>query len=374
MYTSSYPGLTASNFLPARGGVMPFPLGAPRQYRYYRARNALYQLFRDRPGRVLVPDYHHGNEVKAIRAAGAEIAFYRIDRGLLPDLDQLRTLLAGGASAVLAIHYLGFAQPIRELVALAREHGAWLVEDCALALFADTADGAPLGSFGEASVFCLYKTLPVPNGAILVDNHADLTLAEAERDCGAFSLGGRVAELLVDGLRASHPAAGRAAAAAKAVTGRLLTGLGVPRYPTGESGFDVAAVDLRMSLLSSYLASQIDHVAIRSRRRANFLRLRDQLAGRVRLLGEALPDGACPLFFPILVPDKAAAARALVARGVAAVEFWNDGDPAAQRAGSDAEFLRRHLLELPIHQGLDAEHVDFVARQVLATAGEHGTW
>ena len=31
-------------------------------------------------------------------------------------------------------------------------------------------DGEPLGSFGDWSIFCLYKTLPVPNGALLVQN------------------------------------------------------------------------------------------------------------------------------------------------------------------------------------------------------------
>jgi len=270
----------------------------------------------------------------------------------------------------MAIHYLGLAQPVHEIAALAREHGALFVEDCALALLGTTEDGRPLGSFGDASVFCLYKTLPVPNGAILVDNGlGGAALPDGDKACGAFSLGGRVAELFTDGLRVHHEGLGRRAAALKAATGRLLTGLGVHRHPTGESGFDLGAVDLRMSPLSSYLLDRFDYAEIRRRRRANFFRLRDRLAGRVSLLVDDLPAGACPLFFPILVADKAAVARALVARGVAAVEFWNEGDPEARRAGSDAELLRRQVLELPIHQDLDEEHVDFVADEVLAEIG-----
>ncbi len=369
MYASTFPGLTPSALVATRAAALPFPLNAPRQQHYYRARNALYQLFRARPaGRVLVPDYHHGNEVRAIRAAGAEVVFYRIDRHLRPDLDELRHQLRAGASALVAIHYLGLAQPGRELAALAREHGALFVEDCALSLLSDTEDGAPLGSLGDASVFCLYKTLPVPNGAVLVDSGlGDAAVPRSERACGAFSLGGRVAELLVDGLRARHDGAGRRAAQLKARVGGLLTGLGVRREPTGESGFDVDAVDLRMSRLSSFLLGRFDYAEIRRRRRANFLALRDRLAGRASLLLDELPPGACPLFFPILVQDKRAAAEALNARGVAAVEFWNEGDPAAR--GFDAMFLRRHVLELPVHQDLDAEHVEFVASQVLDVIG-----
>jgi dTDP-4-amino-4,6-dideoxygalactose transaminase len=32
--------------------------------------------------------------------------------------------------------------------------------------------------------------------------------------------------------------------------------------------------------------------------------------------------------------------------------------------GPDAQFLRRHVLELPIHQDLTARHVDHIATQV----------
>ena len=32
--------------------------------------------------------------------------------------------------------------------------------------------------------------------------------------------------------------------------------------------------------------------------------------------------------------------------------------------GADAQFLRRHVLELPIHQDLTPRHIDHMARQV----------
>ena len=45
----------------------------------------------------------------------------------------------------------------------------------------------------------------------------------------------------------------------------------------------------------------------------------------------SLPDGVCPLFFPIVVGDKAAAARALQQRGVDALEFWNESIAVGRR-------------------------------------------
>ena len=80
-----------------------------------------------------------------------------------------------------------------------------------------------------------------------------------------------------------------------------------------------------------------------------------------------VPDGVCPLFFPVIVPDKHAAAELLRARGVDALEFWNDSaEPGGHEMGPDAQFLRRHVLELPIHQDLTLRHVDHIARQVHA--------
>ena len=52
---------------------------------------------------------------------------------------------------------------------LAEQHGLPLIEDCALSLL--SADGdTPLGTTGDVAIFCLYKTLPVPNGGAMVVN------------------------------------------------------------------------------------------------------------------------------------------------------------------------------------------------------------
>ena len=108
----------------------------------------------------------------------------------------------------------------------------------------------------------------------------------------------------------------------------------------------------------------LDYEYIRERRRRNFLLLRDMLQGRVRMLREDLEEGVCPLFFPILVKDKHAAAQSLWQENIGAVEFWNDrqDNPAI---GPDARYLRAHVLELPIHQDVTTAQVEYTAQQVL---------
>ena len=353
-------------------GDMPFPLNAPQRQYFYRARNAIYHVFRalgfENGDTVLMPDYHNTNEVAAVRATGATVRFYRIGRNLEPDLEDLgRMVKSTNARALFAIHYFGWPQPVKELLALCEAHGMFLFEDCALALLSETL-GRPLGSFGQYATYCLYKTLPVPNGGVLVQNGPGLpSLDRLELEpCGAPTLLGRTLELLLERLRDSSYLAGQVAFAAKRALGRALRALRVDRVPFGDIGFDRSRVNVAMSPITFRLLDSFDYDAIRQRRRENFLLLRERLDGGATLFPREVQGGMCPTIFPMLVPDKAAAARALRQRGIAAMEFWNFGDPEARgKEFADAQFLHDHVLELPIHQDITPPQVEYMAEQVL---------
>src|SRR5829696_8995461 len=179
MYVPTFQGLSAIDLLkPASKPAACFPFNAPR-LSFYRARNAIYHLFRELQAltpslTVLVPDYNSGNEVLALQAAGATVHFYRIGRDMQPDIEDVERLCKRHDPDVLyVIHYLGWPQPLSALAALCQQRSMLLVEDCALSLLSEP-DGQPLGSTGDWSIFCLYKTLPVPNGALLVQNTVPL--------------------------------------------------------------------------------------------------------------------------------------------------------------------------------------------------------
>ena len=76
MYVPAWQGLTLRHFTsPGRETPVPFPLGQSG-HGFHTARSAIYQLFKmlvaSGRTRVLAPDYHMGNELRAIRAAGAQ--------------------------------------------------------------------------------------------------------------------------------------------------------------------------------------------------------------------------------------------------------------------------------------------------------------
>jgi dTDP-4-amino-4,6-dideoxygalactose transaminase len=369
MYVPTFQGLSPLDFLRRASPPDVYPFNAPHALRFFRARNAIYYLFRAltqaHPNlTVLAPDYNSGNEVAAIDAAGARLQYYTVDRHAQLDPDDIERLCELHRPDVLyVVHYQGWPQPMRPLVDLCRRRGMLLVEDCALALLS-ASEGQPLGTFGDWSVFCLYKTLPVPNGAVLVQNTRPLPSLEqlALRRPGVASALGRTSELLVQQFRGRWNEAGAALQRLKSRAGRAAGGLDIERPRVGDIGFDTAGVDLAPSGVTEWLLSRLDFDDIRRRRVENCRSLMAALEGAVTPLWPDLPEGVCPLFYPILVADKQAAANAFRQYGIEPLEIWNHGVPAFDaHASENARLLRAHVLGLPVHQDLTDKHVAYMA-------------
>ena len=369
-FVPALPTLWPSMLSPlARAEAAPFPLGAPRTTLYYLGRNAVFHGARllGLSGReVLVPAYHHGVEVGALAAAGAIPRFVRVDSRMRLDLDDAERRIGPRTRALYVIHYAGFPQPMDDVLDLARRRSLVVVEDCALSLLAAEGD-RPLGSTGDAAVFCFYKALPVPNGGALVLNGPAAEGAPEPPDPApllstlSHAAGSLVANLA---LRAGEPgeavrsAVRRAYAVARGVSG-------LRPVSTGTSTFDLAFVQLGMSPLATAVARRLDPAAVVAARRRNYFLLLGRLRDRVPPVFGELPAGASPLFYPLAVDDKAVVAARLAARRVEVVDFWREGHPLCPSGEfPEAEALRRRVLELPVHQDLGPEDMAQVARAV----------
>ena len=376
-YVPPWPTLSPRLLFHPRTEDPPFPWSAVSEHGF-QGRGLIYRLLCSRgigPGDVVAaPEYHHGNEIRAIRATGATVRFYPVGVDLVPDRNALAAVLAERPRALLVIHYNGWPQHLDEILPVCRANGTILIEDCALALLSEP-HGRPLGSRGDYAIFCLYKTLPLPDGAMLVTNdpHRHPLPPKASRSCGFTTLAGRCLELATDQLRSRAPRAGSLVARLKRGVGRGMSACGIDRHPVGDMGFDTSRALFDASSLSRLLAARCDFAAIRSRRRANYERLADALAGRASYLDRELAPGTCPLFFPLLVADKPKAAAFFRARGIEATELWNEGaDGAAATESDGCAFLRRHVLELPIHQDVSDAQIRYTAAQVLALSSQEG--
>lgn len=347
--------------------LQPFPLSAPRARRYYFARNAIWQglrMLRLEPnGAVLMPSYHHGVEVAAVRAAGFEVDFYRVDEGMRADAEDLLKRISSRTRAIYLTQYFGVPQPIEEIRSAADAVGVPLIEDCAMAMFGDDR-GQPVGSRGDLAIFCLYKTLPVPDGGLLVVNRPDFPLPDEPLPPRSFSPVIQFARLLFDRTAMRHGRLGRWIRAMGYGLGHHgVAALGLAKTPVGTTRFDSRLVDWGISPLSAMVLKRVDARAVARLRWRNFCALADALASVVRLPIRRLPDGACPVYFPILVRDKARFRAALRLRGIESVDFWSVGvEPPGVFAA--VEQLRREVVCVPVHQDLEPPHVDALIRAV----------
>lgn len=334
----------------------------------YLARNAVWRVARLLDlvgGEVIVPAYHHGVEIAALLHAGVAVSFARVDGAARLDLEDVEARIGPRTRALYLIHYAGFPQDTDAAVGLVRRHGLKLIEDCALALF--SRDGArPLGSAGDAAVFCFYKTLPVAHGGALVVKSPLVAFAPGEPPVApalAATLSHAVGSMLVTGERTLGAAGARLRGLAR-TTAR--GGRAWARHldvAVGTQGLDPAALGLGMSALMRWVVDRTDAEAVVRARRANWLALHAQLGRPERAVWNRLPDGVCPLFYGVRVDDKARALARLAGDGIQAIDFWNRGHESLDAAAyPEARELRRSVVELPCHQDLGPEEVLRVAQ------------
>jgi len=332
-----------------RPSTFPFPLGEPGCLLFARARHALWHGARalglGAGDEVLAPAYHHGSEIEALLRAGLTCRFYGGDGSLAPDEAELEALLTPAVRALHLTHYLGFPQDAARWRAWCDARGLLLFEDAAQAWLA-RREGAPVGSHGDLSVFCLYKTFGLPDGAALLVR-APVRYPSGRRRLGLVAL----AQLHVAWL------AGRSAAVATLVQplrrGRAYDpvadmALGDPETPPARS---------TTALLGRAAACGAD-----VRRRANYAWLLDALDGSVPQPFRHLPAGASPFAFPLLTDDAATVLEHLRRAGVDTHLLWGAWHPAAPCDAFPAVGdLRRRVVSLPVHQELTSRDLERIA-------------
>jgi len=360
----------------------PFPFDSDRVSFWFKGRVAIWQGIQRLPlvpgDRVLVPAYACGSEIQPLLEAGCELLFYRVGPRLDPDLEDLERLCETPCRALWVTHYFGFAQPLQALLDFARKHNLLLVEDTTHGLFSETSDGRPLGSLGDMSVFSIGKTLAVPNGAVLYLKAPHVaTGPSAARNPSFYSLLGWGRSTIESEFRLRFPAAGAwmkkrltdpvAGAVKRRVKGSSASAPGrsggVPR------GMSILPAwrNWSASPLSRFLASRVDHRWIVARRRENYRALLEGLAASpaARPLLGPLPDGCCPLIFPLRVADPQGLIAHLRQHDIVSEHFWSMIHPALPL--SDFPFeqdLKHHVVTLPIHQGIRLEAAQRMAHFV----------
>jgi dTDP-4-amino-4,6-dideoxygalactose transaminase len=336
---------------------LPFPLAQPGCRLYARARHGLWrgarQLGLGAGDEVLAPAFHHGSEIEALLKTGAHVRFYDCDELLRPEPDGLQSLMGPRVRALHLVHYLGFPQDSRRWRRWCDERGLLLFEDCAQSWLARAAN-APVGSFGQLAIFCLYKMAGLGQpGAMVCD--APPPPVRGRKPAGVGDVAAAHASWAMQRLDLRRVAGQRTHA---------------PFVPDSRSEFDLGDPESGPARAPTFLARRLGREEVAERRRANYRLLRERLGGLVAPAFRELPPGASPLQFPVVVSDKPRFLERLAARGIEGADAWPVAHPSLPvRNFPSAAALRSTLVGLPVHHGLRDSDLDRVATAALRAQG-----
>lgn len=328
-----WPPLPPSVYLRRSLPILPYPLGLSTCQLYSRARHGLAEGVRGlgigAGDIVLMPAWHHGSEVEAVIGTGAACRFYDTGIGLMPEEDELDALVDPGVRALYLIHFLGHGQDAQRWRRWCDQRGLLLIEDAAQA-WLSWHGGFPAGSHGDLAVWCLYKSYGLPDGAAV---------------------------------RGPAPLGGCDAAAGMATTLRRhaawVAQHAAPPQRSTEPPYDAArdfatGEPAAASRVTRWLLPRIAEPGVaEAARRRNYQRLLDAVPHLVPHPFDALAVGSVPFVFPIAVQNKADIIRRFRSHGVRPVDLWSVPHPALPvDEHPHAAWYRRHLVALPVHQGL----------------------
>lgn len=176
-YISARPTFHLKDLCAKKQNVSTFPLDHQRCYFFFSARYALaagIKALGMRPNdTVLLPSYNCGTEIDPFLHLSIKPVFYRVNKELLLDFDDLLGKVTDRTKAIFVTHFLGFPQPIDEIKEICIQKNLYLIEDCAHA-FLSMNKNSFLGSYGDIAIFSIRKTLPIPEGGVLFINRNNI--------------------------------------------------------------------------------------------------------------------------------------------------------------------------------------------------------
>lgn len=335
---------------------------------YYLGRGALWRAIKllnlDRTDKVLVPSYHCGVEIESIIRADVGIEFYKVNEDMSVDLKSLEDRIEPSTKALLVIHYYGFAQEIESIRDLSREHRLFLIEDCAHALFSKH-QGKPLGLFGDIAIFSQRKFLPLSDGgALLINNPYIESPIHIENPKKAVVWNGTLSLLLRFVKDRTNQSILFPLVKVKKQLNRFLPSNSESTYNTGMD-FDTSMGRIGMSRISKRIMNNIHIADVIRKRHIHFQYLLDRLSDsdHIKVCFTSLPEGICPLFFPIriTVRQRRDVQNLLQQSGIQTFVFGeNLHQNLPKEHFPEAETLSREILCLPIHQDLTAKGLDYI--------------
>ncbi len=126
---------------------------------------------------VIVPAQTHVATAHSVEITGAKPVFVDCEpeTGNI-DVADLEAAITPRTKAISVVHYLGLPVDMAGVMALAKQHNLFVVEDCALAV-GSSIDGVACGLIGDVGVFSFYpvKHLTTAEGGMVISRRPEVT-------------------------------------------------------------------------------------------------------------------------------------------------------------------------------------------------------
>jgi dTDP-4-amino-4,6-dideoxygalactose transaminase len=327
---------------------------------------------------LLAPSYNCGHEIEPFRREKFELDFYKVDRFGSVDLDDFQSRLLGNHQVAMITHYFGFERNVDVIRHLCNMKGVYLIEDCAHS-FLSCSRGKYLGSWGDLSIFSFWKTIPIIDGGCLVINNTDIPAVPPSVQPTSLSVYIKTVKLFIECLFLKTDAKSKLCfTALKKIRGLLpwcqniMTKLIDKNFYTLDDpsfDFNTNVLEWEMSNKSLKILSKIDNTQeIKEKRRKNYQYVQNALCNLYRLkpLFNDLPEGTCPLKFPLLTPQYHPRAGEIMDKYLSIYRWWTHFHPSVPWEDfSDSTWLKNHCFIVEIHQDMEKKHLDFLIDCVL---------
>ena len=359
MHIPKYPSLQLSSLL-KKGDLRDLKAAGKNRYLLFsRCRDAIAFASRmidlSSKDSVLIPSYICWSAVEPFLQAGANVVYFRVRRSMEVDWDDLFSKIDSNSNtrAIMIVHYFGFPQSLSKLSKLCIERKIVLIEDCSHTNW--KGSNLAVGASGHLAVFSLPKIFPVPDGgALIINDPAWRIKPRPKRGPGSLKTLIRICNLLVSRME-------------------LKTGLNFDIFrhfweigkrirdssPDIKHEASAPCYESSISNWSRRILGNIDHEKVTFLRRNNFnILLRSLLPNHEEvLIYKYLPEGVCPLAFPLLLKRRDRIHKEMIGSGFGAYPWPFLPKDVLRRDFPDALYLSKHLLLLPIHQDVEHKHM-----------------
>ncbi len=290
---------------------------------------------------VLLPAYLCSEVLAPFITAGIPYTFYRVTENLQCDIKDIQQKITHRTKMVLLIHYFGFPQPVREVKKILKKN-ILLVEDCVHG-FLSTLHRQSLGSFGDISFTSYRKYFPVPDGA-KIELHSGG--GPPVRRTAFLYPALRTILLLFKGLSLQLP-------------GLVPDSFFYRSFTFTERFLSLRQKPARMSFLSQRILPTVDLQHLAAARRKNYAYLLAHVNHKkIRPLFPVLPEGVCPLGFPILCQERDQLKEHLIARRIYPPIHWTLPEQIDPQEFPPSSQLSKSILTIPCDQRYTEKEMD----------------